>query len=185
MADHFLDRIPTLSDDALRAYLDGHAMYKREAIEAAAAELARRGLEVPEARLEAIRGDVEHRDAGGDSARRPTFLRDAAGPRMGRIRFIAGGILAAGATTAAVILFRAQALEAGLDLEPQDSKSYLRQMEMVGGKANLVASEVRHGVSALLHGTNLAWTVLALTLLTAGVFWVAATQGHRGVAGSR
>jgi hypothetical protein len=179
MADHFLDRIPTLSDDALRSYLDGHAKYKREAIEAAAAELARRGLEVPRARLDAIRGSVDQRDAGGDAARRPTFLRDAAGPRMGRIRLLAGGALATGLGAAALIYVRAAAGEAGLDLEPSDSKSYLRQMEMVGGKANLVASEVRHGISALLHGTNLAWTVLALTVLSVGIFWVAATQVRR------
>lgn len=178
MTGSFQDRIPALSDEALRGILDGHAKYRREAVEAAAGELARRGLPLPGDRLATILGQVAHRDAGGAQARRPTFLRDASGPRLGRIRLLTAGILAAGLGAAAILYVRAAraAQAAPFDLEPQDSKSYLRQMEVVGGKANLVASDLRHGIAAAFQGTNLAWTLGILTLLTAALFWLVTTQ---------
>jgi len=187
MADTYLTRIPTLSEAELREYLDSHGKYRLEAIEAAAAELGRRGRPVPEATLEEIRARVQARDAakaGGPRVFRQGFLRDAQGPRLPRIRLAAGAILAAGLVTAGVI-FRlaatATATTSPYDQDPQDSKSYLRQVEMIGGSANLVASQLRGWLSGLWHGTNLAFTVFGLSVLVAGVFWVVATRKGAGV----
>ncbi len=49
--------------------------------------------------------------------------------------------------------------------EPEDSKQYLRQMEEYGGKANLLASELRKWFDSLWHGRRLAATVTCLTFL--------------------
>jgi hypothetical protein len=57
-----------------------------------------------------------------------------------------------------------------LGYEPEDSKQYLRNMEVYGGKSNLIASEVREGFASLWHGKRLAYTVAVITLLAAWGF---------------
>lgn len=181
MADTFQTRIPTLTDDELRAYLDGHLKYKPEAVEAAAAELRRRGLDVPEASLARIRAELKARDAAKRAPARPGFLRDAKGPRLERIRLITAAIVATG-LIAALAVHRAalRATPAPFDLEPSDSKAYLRQVEMMGGKANLLASQIRLWFTGLWEGTTLAHTLFWITVITAALFYLAATR--RGAA---
>ena len=83
------------------------------------------------------------------------------------------GILAAGLVASAVIYSRAaQPRPNPLGYEPGDSKQYLRQMEMYGGTANVLASEIRLCFDSLWHGTRLAYTVAFLTLLSAGAYWL-------------
>jgi hypothetical protein len=171
MADTFLTRIPTLSDAELRAYLDAPGRYKLEAVEAAAAELARRGHALPD--LEAIRAQVRARDAAAPL--KHGFLRDARGPRMDRIRIIAGALLASGLAAAGVIYRHAASLST-FDLQPENSKSYFRNLEMMGGKANVVATGIRQWFTGLWQGTTLAFTVFWLCAAAAGVFWLAATR---------
>jgi len=170
MSDSFLSRIPALSDAQLQDLLQHHRKYKRSALEAAVAELRQRGQEVPDGFLD---------EALAVEPPRPGFLRDGRGPRMDRIRLIAGSILAAGTVSALVIHRFAVDTAAPFALEDENSKSYLRQMEMMGGKANLLASQVRHGFMGLWQGTTLAFTVFWISLATAAVFWVAATQRGR------
>lgn len=167
MADSFLTRIPTLPDSQLLELLEGHRKYKREALEAAVAELRARGHDVPGDFLDA---------ALVTEPPRPGFLRDEHGPRLHRIRVIAGTILAAGAVSALIIYRFAVTTAAPFELENEDSKSYLRQLEMMGGKANLLASQVRHAFTSLWQGTTLAYTVFCLSAAAAAIFWVAATQ---------
>jgi len=185
MTDTFLTRIPTLTEAELREYLDGHHRYRLEAIEAAAAELRKRGHEVPEHQLEGIRGRVQERDAAPPRVYRAGFLRDAGGPRLDRIRAITFAILAAGLVAAGVIYRRAASAAASpFDLEPQDSKSYLRQVEMMGGTANVLASQIRLWFTGLWHGTNLAYTLFCLCAGAAAVFWLVATQKGTAVKSS-
>ncbi len=55
---------------------------------------------------------------------------------------------------------------------PQDtSKIYRRTMEMVGGTANLVASDISDGFAGLWHGRPLAYTLAVLTLAVAYGFY--------------
>ena len=93
-----------------------------------------------------------------------------------RRRFIAIAILVAGFGSALVIYVTATPVPANpLGYDPEDSKQYLREMEVYGGKANLLASAFRQWVDSLWHGRRLAVTVVCLTLLLLLFFWVAST----------
>ncbi|WP_316412452.1 hypothetical protein [Mesoterricola silvestris] len=168
MSDSFLTRIPSLSDAQLRDLLQHPRKYQRRALEAAAAEWRSRGFQVPEGALDEP-----------PAPPRTGFLRDARGPRMDRIRLVTGSILAAGALSALVLHRFAVTTAAPFALEDENSKAYLRQLEMMGGKANLLASQVRQGFASLWQGTTLAYTVFWISVAVAGIFWVVATQtGH-------
>ena len=57
---------------------------------------------------------------------------------------------------------------------PEDSKKYLRDMELYGGKANVLADDFRRWFVGLWHGKSLALTVACITILiSAGVFYAA------------
>lgn len=162
MAETFLTRIPTLDNDELMAYLRGRAQYKPEAVEAATRELERRGVAVPPGLLE---------PAGPAAPRGPGLLPRARGPWRSRLRLASAAVLAAGFAVGLVITRLGPAAGASpLEQEPF-TKGYQRQMEMVGGKANLVASDLRNGITGLFSGQNLAWTVFVLCFLAALVLW--------------
>jgi hypothetical protein len=50
---------------------------------------------------------------------------------------------------------------------PEDSKQYLRQMQVYGGTANVLAAEAREWLEWLSHGRGLAVSVACLTVLAA------------------
>ena len=59
-------------------------------------------------------------------------------------------------------------------VSPEDSKQYLRGLELYGGTANLLADELRRWFVGLWHGKSLAFTVAFITILvSSGVFYVA------------
>ncbi|HVO49446.1 MAG TPA: hypothetical protein VMV60_00440 [Thermoanaerobaculia bacterium] len=90
-------------------------------------------------------------------------------PAEDRVRLVKRLILACGLAGAVVIwIVNAPPPDAGLDLE--NSKAYLREMEVVGGTANLLASEFRSWFAGLWHGRTLAYTVAVLTFLAAFVY---------------
>lgn len=93
-----------------------------------------------------------------------------------RRRFIAIAILVAGLGSALVIYLTAAPVPANpLGYDPEDSKQYLRQMEVYGGKANELASEFRQWFESLWHGRRLAVSVACLTLVFLLFFLVAST----------
>jgi len=93
-------------------------------------------------------------------------------PRRRRLRAAIAAVCAAGFTSAIVIYARARPSAANpLGYDPNDTKSYIRQMEYYGGQANLLASDIREWFSGLWHGRNLAFTVAALTLVAAFLIW--------------
>ena len=59
---------------------------------------------------------------------------------------------------------------------PGESKKYLRDMELYGGKANVIADEVRRWVVGLWHGKSLAYTVACIAIITSFVFFYAASR---------
>lgn len=88
-----------------------------------------------------------------------------------RLRFGTVAILALGFATAIVIYATAPPPPANpLGYEPEDTKKYVRDMEMYGGKSNLLAGELREWFDSLWHGKRLAYTVAVLTLIAAGAF---------------
>ena len=69
-------------------------------------------------------------------------------------------------------------------LTPEDSKMYLHDLELYGGKANVLADELLRWFAGLWHGKTLAFTVAFITiLLSFGTFFLARhmpSGGHRG-----
>lgn len=92
-----------------------------------------------------------------------------------RTRFdIIRAIVLVGLASAVAVFFTAVDPVDNLLGNPQDtSKVYRRTMEMVGGTANLVASDISDGIAGLWHGRNLAYTLAVLTLVLAyGFFFI-------------
>jgi hypothetical protein len=57
---------------------------------------------------------------------------------------------------------------------PEDSKTYMHDLELYGGKANVLANDFLRWFSGLWHGTSLAFTVACITILiSSGFFFVA------------
>ena len=57
---------------------------------------------------------------------------------------------------------------------PEDSKQYLRGLELYGGTANVLADELRRWFAGLWHGQSLAFTVAFITVLVSwGIFYTA------------
>ena len=182
MTGTFQSRIPTLSDDELRTYLQSHGKFKAEAVAAAAAELRRRGQDISELEWGEIQTNLKRRDVAkhpSRSPRKPTFLHDGKRPRLERIHAITAAIVTVGLGSAAVIYWRAaRAISTAIDLEPKDSKKYLRELEYIGGKANILANDLRHWFTGLWQGKTLASTVIWISLIVAVVFWFVTTHGH-------
>jgi len=84
-------------------------------------------------------------------------------------------ILIAGLAAAIVIYANAgPAPDYPLGSDPEDSKVYLRQLELYGGKANVLGVELRQWFDGLWHGRSLAFTVAVLAALVAAGFRLAA-----------
>ena len=60
--------------------------------------------------------------------------------------------------------------------DPRDSKTYLLRMEEIGGKANVLAVQIRQWFSGLWHGRHLAYTVGSLSIFIALAYWFVATH---------
>ncbi len=62
--------------------------------------------------------------------------------------------------------------EGGYPINPGDSKQYQRDMELYGGKANLLADEFRRGLAGWFQGKSLAVIVGGTSLLVSlGCFY--------------
>src|ERR1017187_9996483 len=82
-----------------------------------------------------------------------------------RVRLVTRAILAVGFAAAVVIYFVSAAPASGYELE--DSKKYLREMEVYGGKANLLGGEIRPWFDGLWHGKSLCFPVAVISVFLA------------------
>ena len=57
------------------------------------------------------------------------------------------------------------------DYEPEETKQYLRTLQLYGGTANVLATELRQWFASIWHGQRLAFTVGFITLVTAFTCW--------------
>jgi hypothetical protein len=87
-----------------------------------------------------------------------------------RIRRVTRTILAVGFAAAAAAYVFAVARPVNPLADQLESKKYLHDLEMYGGKANVLAAQFRDWFAGLWSGTNLAWTIAALTILTVLVY---------------
>jgi hypothetical protein len=63
--------------------------------------------------------------------------------------------------------------------DPMQSKMYLRQLEIIGGKSAVLGAELQQWFSSLWHGEQLAYTVAFLTLLVLSVYLFASAPRPR------
>ena len=82
---------------------------------------------------------------------------------------VAGAILLGGFAAAFFIYLSAGPALGTSDEHPEDSKRYLRQMEVYGGTANVLGEEVRERFAGLWRGRTLAFTVGCLAVILAGL----------------
>ncbi len=61
-------------------------------------------------------------------------------------------------------------------ITPEDSKKYLRDLELYGGKASVLAYQFRRWFVGLWHGKSLALTVACITILISYGFFYAASH---------
>ncbi len=59
---------------------------------------------------------------------------------------------------------------------PEDSKQYLRSMELYGGTANVLADEFRRWFGGLWQGKSLAFILACTTIIISGGFFYAANH---------
>jgi hypothetical protein len=87
---------------------------------------------------------------------------------------LGGAILFVGLISAAIVYVAAipaagDPLGNGLDT----SKSYVREMQVYGGTANVLATEAREWFDSLWHGKRLAMTIATFSILSSlALFWV-------------
>ncbi len=85
-----------------------------------------------------------------------------------RLKCVVAVILFGGFSAAAAIYVNASLHpDDSSDYQFEDSKRYMRELELYGGKANVVARDFRLWFASLWHGRNLAFTVGFLTVLLA------------------
>ena len=91
-----------------------------------------------------------------------------------RTRFdIIRAMVLVGLTSAVAVYFTAaDPADNALGSLQDTSKVYRRTLEMVGGTANLVASDITDWVAGLWHGRALAGTLAVLTLVLAYGFYL-------------
>jgi len=69
-------------------------------------------------------------------------------------------------------------------VSPYDTKKYLRDMELYGGKANVLAAELRLWLAGLWQGKALAYTVAFLSVLVSFTLSHSAARLSRRPSGS-
>lgn len=102
-------------------------------------------------------------------------MSDPADDRASRMYLLSKAVLIAGLVCAVAIFLRATLAAPGhADYQLEETKQYQRQMELYGGKANVMASDVREWLGTLWHGKRLAYSVAALSVVAAGIIRFAA-----------
>ena len=100
------------------------------------------------------------------------------------LRRLTRAILAVGFGSAIVIYLMAGDPSANpLGYDPLDTKKYLHDLEVYGGKANVLAAQFREWFVELWQGKNLAFTVAVLTVLVVLAIRFFATLPPYGDAG--
>ena len=102
-----------------------------------------------------------------------------------RLYFITAMILLAGLGSAVLIYVRAGDDSQGVlgyeavggrvyPISPEDSKMYIHDLELYGGKSNVLADQFMRWFAGLWHGRSLAFTVACIAIfISIGVFLVA------------
>jgi hypothetical protein len=100
------------------------------------------------------------------------------GPKwQARLKWLVTAITMVGFGSAIAIYFVAGSRpDNPLGYEPLQTKKYVHDLELYGGKANVIAAEFREWFAGLWYGRNLAFTVAFLTILVVLVVRFVATS---------
>ena len=174
MDETFFTRIPKLTDAELLDYVQNCSKYKTEAIEIAVRELRERGHTLTGDQLRAIQKNNRPHNAGKNSG---GFLPEESFNRLARrLRFAAVMILIVGLGSSIIIYLNAEPTSLHpLGYDPLTTKKYLREMELYGGKINVLATRAREWFEGLWQGTSLACTVAVLSVSLALLLWFLST----------
>ncbi len=83
-----------------------------------------------------------------------------------RLRIVTRAILAVGFAAAAVVwAINGAGPQDPLGRDPLETKKYLHDLEIYGGKANILAAEFREWFAGLWYGRHLAYTIAVITVL--------------------
>src|SRR5262245_36036165 len=166
--DPFYARLLTLSDAELCTYIQHYSHYKVEAVHAALAELRTRGVYVSNATVAEIdryftRHEQQHM--------RPFHFEPH------HLRWLASGICILGIGLVMVLYVTAASPSPHpLADDPFTSKKYVRELELYGGKINVLAVELQQWLTSLWRGKALAYTIAVLTLMLASLLWFIASR---------
>jgi hypothetical protein len=161
--DPFYARLPTLSDAELFNYTHNYSRYKVEAVHAAITELRTRGLHVSHDELSAIDRYFTRKE----TQQTRLFNGD---PRW--LRLLAYAIFGLGIFSAVFIYVTASPPpQYPLGYDPFASKKYLRDLELYGGKINILAVEFHQWWDRRWRGQNLSYTIAFITVILAYLFW--------------
>lgn len=102
-------------------------------------------------------------------------MKDKMTKQQMRLYLMAAVILLIGLGSSVFIYLNAEnGSESGLVDQLENSKIYRHDLELIGGKANVLADEFAHWFGGLWHGKSLALTVALIALvISLGFFLVA------------
>ena len=168
--DNFYSRIPTLSNDELLNYIANCSRYKIEAVQLAIAELQKRGFILSDDELSKIEAFFSPKS---NRIRRPFHFNP------GRCRLISYVIFSVGILISAVIYVTARPpMEKPFGYDPLNTKIYLRQLELFGGKSNIMAAELMDWFVGLWQGKNLSYTIACITVIISIILWFIGSRKH-------
>jgi hypothetical protein len=117
------------------------------------------------------RGDVDQRDAAlkRNSQESPEGGKQRLTGAQVRL-YVAGYLILIAGTIGSAWVYRVAVVDEmqdALAAQARNTKDYQGQMEYIGGKANVLGSEMTSWFVGLWHGRNLAYTLAVLTLAAA------------------
>jgi hypothetical protein len=164
MEDTFYSRISILTDSELQEYVHNCSKYKYEVVEAAMNELRKRGCTLSADELQKIQEAF---------SQRREILPYSFGIKPIYLKIVAIIVWVGGLCSSCIIYFYAQPVHLNpLGYDPLDTKTFLRNMEVYGGKANILIMEFRQWFAGFWQGETLAFSIAAITVFLGCLFWL-------------
>jgi hypothetical protein len=168
--DTFYSRIPTLSNDELYNYITNYSRYKIEAVQLAITELRSRGF---------ILSDDELSNIDAFFSLKSNQIHRSLRFNPGLFRLISYVIFSVGILISAVIYVTAlPPMENPFGYNPLNTKVYLRELELYGGKGNIMAAEFMEWFVGLWQGKNLSYTIACITIIISIILWFIGSRKH-------
>jgi hypothetical protein len=170
--DSFYARIPTLSNDELFNYTINFSRYKKEAVQLAVAELRRRGFILSDDELSNIEAFFSLKL---NKIRRPPHFDPGLFRLMSYVTFGVGILI-----SAVIYITARPPMENPFGYNPLNTKIFLRELELYGGKGNVMAAQLREWFVGLWQGKNLSYTIACITVIISIILWVMGSSKRSG-----